>query len=122
MQDIPFVIGGHAEIADYLYADKTTIQQLRNASFNLIIRDSIFWPANLMQDLLEIPSVEIFFVPLGMPFMAQAHSIPNMIAYNPQVASELTPDMVRRFIYMPCISLIESRIVFRSSHLAMLPA
>ncbi len=51
------------------------------------------WPAALLEDLLNVPSVEVIPLPLSTLFTAP-QSVPNPIAYIPQLGTILTPNMV----------------------------
>ena len=55
------------------------------------------WPAALLEDLLDIPSVEVIPLPLSTIFTA-SQSVPNPIAYLPQLGTTLTPDMVMKHL------------------------
>lgn len=62
--------------------------------YDLILRDTVMWPSALLGDLLQVPTVEVIPLPLTS-LNAVPHSIPNPIAYIPQLGTSLTPDMVR---------------------------
>lgn len=65
--------------------------------YDLILRDAVMWPSALLGDLLQVPTVEV--IPLPMSSLnAAPHSIPNPIAYIPQLGTSLTPHMVRSLL------------------------
>jgi len=68
------------------------------AEFDLILRDACYWPAAFLQDILEISSVELWPVVILMPWLWESEfSLPNPVAYLPQVGMDLTPNMVSCF-------------------------
>ena len=102
-------------VAEHLYADTATLQNLRDtgritlicqaaqsssmtvratADFDVYLKDAWYWPADLLQDLLDVPSVDVLPFPVGMPMFERSHSIPNELAYVPQVGVDYTTDMV----------------------------
>lgn len=63
--------------------------------FNIILRDVCYWPAALLQDTLGIPSIELWPVAMLMPMLWEGEfSLPNPVAYLPQVGMDFTPNMV----------------------------
>ena len=83
-----------------------------SAGFDLILWDACFWPGAFFQDLVGIPnSVELFPTAMLMPWYWEfAHSIPNPVAYAPQVGLPYTPNMV-----CPSIRISSSSSPFSSS-------
>lgn len=67
------------------------------SGFHIYLKDVWYWPADLLEDLLSVPSVDIcpFSVGTGMPVFEGKLSIPNQIAWMPQIGTAYTPDMVR---------------------------
>ncbi|KAL0043684.1 hypothetical protein WJX82_007403 [Trebouxia sp. C0006] len=78
--------------ADYLYADKQALERMSNAGYDLILRDAVMWPAALLEDLLQLPSVEVLPLPVTS-LQSAPQSIPNPVAYIPQLGVSLTPNM-----------------------------
>ena len=63
--------------------------------FDIILRDVCYWPAALLQDMLGIPSVELWPVAMLMPMLWEGEfSLPNPVAYLPRVGMDFTPNMV----------------------------
>lgn len=57
--------------------------------------DSGFWPGALLQDILNISSVEVLPLPVLLPWNWEyEQSIPNPVAYVPQFATVFTLNMV----------------------------
>ena len=50
---------GAAPGAAELFNDKLCLDKLRGARFDLLLRDAIYWPAQLLQQLLDLPAVEL---------------------------------------------------------------
>lgn len=69
------------------------------AEFDLVLRDACYWPAALLQDTLGIDSVELWPVVILMPWLWESEfSLPNPVAYLPQVGMDFTPNMVSCFL------------------------
>ncbi len=67
-----------------------------HAEYDIILRDACFWPGALLQDMLGTSSVELWPTVILMPWLWEAEfSIPNPVAYLPQVGMTFTPNMVR---------------------------
>ena len=77
-----------------LMEDNSTIASLRAEKFDLVLRDIIAWPTALLAQILQIPEIDV--VPTGvlLPFFGPRYSIPNPIAYAPQMTSTLIPVLV----------------------------
>ena len=58
------------------------------------LKDAWYWPADLLQDLLGVPSVDVLPFPIGMPMFERSLSIPNEVAYVPQIGIDYTNIMV----------------------------
>lgn len=59
------------------------------------MRDASFWPGAVLQDILNISSVEVLAVPVLLPWTWEVEqSIPNPVAYVPQFGTVFTPNMV----------------------------
>ena len=63
--------------------------------FDAYLKDAWYWPADLLQDLLGVPAIDVLPFPIGMPMLEQSLSIPNQVAYVPQVGVDYTANMVR---------------------------
>ncbi len=73
--------------------------------FDLILRDAAMWPAALLEDILDIPSVE--FIPVGVNSRHfTPHSVPNPMAYIPQLGTAFTPEMV----HLPLLFFASNRL------------
>ena len=60
----------------------------------MLLKDAMYWPAALLEDALDIPSVDVFsFAPL-QPMFGDYVSTPNPAAYLPQLGSGLNPNIV----------------------------
>lgn len=86
-----------ATVAIHLCVDASSCFQLRrSAEFDLVLRDTWFWPGALIQDMLGIDSVELCPTAISLPWLYEKeYSIPNPIAYIPQFAKDYTPRMVQ---------------------------
>ena len=74
---------------------RVALQQYCNADFDLVLRDTWFWPGALIQDMLSIDSVELWPTAILLPWLYEKeYSIPNPIAYIPQFAQDYTTCMV----------------------------
>ncbi|DBA74190.1 TPA: UDP-glycosyltransferase-like protein [Trebouxia sp. C0004] len=81
-------------MAEALHKDNATIHQLKDAEFDLILRDACYWPAAFLQDMLDINSVELWPTAILMPWLWESEfSLPNPVAYLPQVSMDFTPNM-----------------------------
>ena len=60
----------------------------------MLLRDNTIWPAAVLEELLQVPSVELIPTHLAAPLYSFDQSIPNPIAYVPQFGSGLYPIMV----------------------------
>lgn len=81
------------KIAQHLHGDTATLQQLRETRFDAYLKDAWYWPADLLQDLLDVPSIDVLPFPIGMPLFEQSLSIPNELAYVPQLGVDYTTNM-----------------------------
>ena len=59
-----------------------------------MLRDATNWPSAVLEEILQVPSVELLPIALAAPLYDKDHSIPNPIAYVPQFGSGLHPNMV----------------------------
>ena len=91
------------KIAQSLLEDTRTVAAMRAEDFDLVLRDVASWPTALLAEMLNIPKVD--FLPAGvlLPFRGPAWSIPNPVAYVPQVSSTMPPSPVSGLIL--CTSL-----------------
>ena len=65
-----------------------------NADYDVLLKDAMYWPAALLEDALNITSIDVFsFAPL-QPMFGDDASIPNPAAYLPQLGSGLNTNMV----------------------------
>ena len=88
---------GSVMTAQHLMADQDTLDKLKALQFDLVLRDTTCWPADLLSEVLGIPSVDFSnFSPSPhlLPYYEKSHMIPNPIAYIPQYACGLTTSMV----------------------------
>lgn len=68
------------------------------SGFEAYVKDAWYWPADLLQDLLNVSGIDVLPFPIAMPMFEQSLSIPNVIAYVPQVGIDYTPNMVSHHI------------------------
>ena len=54
----------------------------------------MYWPAALLDDVLDIPSIDVLSAAPFQPMFGYYTANPNPVAYLPQLGSGLTPDMV----------------------------
>ena len=64
------------------------------AEFDVFLKDACFWPGDFLQDLLSVPTVDVASFAVGMPMFENSLSVPNPIAYLPQVGTGYTCNMV----------------------------
>jgi len=69
--------------------------------YDVLLRDALYWPAALLDDVLGIPSIDVLSAVPFQPMFGYYTANPNPVAYLPQLGSGLTPDMVR-FTIVPC--------------------
>ena len=67
-----------------------------------MLRVATIWPSAVLEEILQIPSVELIPTALAAPLYDKDHSIPNPIAYVPQFGSGLHPNMVQSLPSMIC--------------------
>ncbi|KAL0028169.1 hypothetical protein WJX77_011786 [Trebouxia sp. C0004] len=79
--------------AHHLYSDKATLQKLFDADYDVLLRDAMYWPAALLDDVLGIPSIDVLSAAPFQPLFGYYTANPNPVAYLPQLGSGLTPDM-----------------------------
>ena len=68
------------------------------ADFNLVLGDTSVMSASILAQILEVPLVEVLPFPLIPPLFEQQQSIPNPVAYLPQLGTFYTLDMVRQYL------------------------
>ena len=73
---------------------------LAAAEYDVLLRDALYWPAAILDDLLGIPSVEVLSAAPFQPFFGPMWSIPDPVAYLPQLGSGLSPNMVQWFFFL----------------------
>ena len=78
-----------------LIACKAHICLVTAAEFDLVVGDSTVMSALILAQILEVPLVEVMPLPLIPPLFEQQQSIPNPVAYLPQLGTFHTLDMVR---------------------------
>ena len=71
------------------------------AGFDAYLKDAWYWPADLLQDLLDVPSIDVLPFLIGMPLFEQSLSIPNELAYVPQLGVDYTTNMVSPQLLRP---------------------
>lgn len=79
--------------AHHLHSDNAFLERLRAANYDVLLRDAMYWPASIFDDLLGIPSVEVLSAAPLQPFFGPMWSIPDPVAYLPQLGSGLSPNM-----------------------------
>ncbi|KAL0053413.1 hypothetical protein WJX82_005386 [Trebouxia sp. C0006] len=77
----------------HLYSDKATLQKLLDAEYDVLLRDTMYWPAALLDDVLGIPSIDVLSAAPFQPMFGYYTGNPNPVAYLPQLGSGLTPNM-----------------------------
>ncbi|KAL0022994.1 hypothetical protein WJX79_004166 [Trebouxia sp. C0005] len=80
-------------VAEHLHADVATIQQLRDTGFDIYLKDCWYWPADVLEDILSVLSVDVCPFSTGMPSLEQRLSIPNEVAYMPQLGTAYHTNM-----------------------------
>ncbi len=60
----------------------------------MFLKDAWYWPADFLEELLAVPSVDVCPFSLGMPSFETTLSIPNHVAWMPQLGTSYTPSMV----------------------------
>ena len=68
--------------------------------YDVLLRDAMYWPAAILDDLLGIPSVEVLSAAPLQPFFGPMWSIPDPVAYLPQLGSGLSPNMVQWLLFL----------------------
>ncbi|KAK9841892.1 hypothetical protein WJX84_011815 [Apatococcus fuscideae] len=79
------------DLAESLLTDNVTIQTLRDAKFDLVLRDAVSWPSKLLSQILGIPEVDALTLGCLQPFFGPRYSIPNPLAYIPGLTSTAAP-------------------------------
>ncbi len=79
-----------------LLEDNETIALLRAERFDLVLTDVVLWPTGLLSQILEIPEIDMVTSGAILPFFGPRYSIPNPIAYAPQMTTTLLPALVQR--------------------------
>jgi len=64
------------------------------AEYDVLLRDTMYWPAALLDDVLGIPSIDVLSAAPFQPMFGYYTGNPNPVAYLPQLGSGLTPNMV----------------------------
>lgn len=75
-------------------SDQDTLDKLKALQFDVMLRDALCWPADLLSEVLGLPSVDLIPSPHLLPFHEESHMIPNPMAYVPQHTCGLTTSMV----------------------------
>ncbi|KAK9825956.1 hypothetical protein WJX74_001057 [Apatococcus lobatus] len=88
-QDFDWMRQTGLSLARSLLADKECIAALKANNHDLILRDTIGWHTQLLSKMLEVPEVDILTAGVAMPLLGPRYSIPNRIAYIPQMGSLL---------------------------------
>ena len=86
--------------------------------YDLILRDAVMWPSALLGDLLQVPTVEVIPLPLTS-LNAVPHSIPNPIAYIPQLGTNLTPDIC--MVRSPLLCILPRAVAVYTQRCRQLP-
>ncbi len=76
--------------------DSATIAKLKSNNYDLVLRDALSWPALLPAQILEIPYVDVLTTGVLQPFFGSWYSIPNPVAYMPQMTTASQPHTVRQ--------------------------
>ena len=95
LQTIVQVVQDNRAVAWSLHRDSATLDLLKSTQFDLLLWDTTNWPAYILQHDLNIPNVELIPLPLLMPLLSQSQSVPNPMAYLPQLGSSNMPAMVQ---------------------------
>lgn len=82
------------DLAKSLLTDNNTIQLLKAADFDFVLRDIFSWPAHLLSHVLDIPEVDVLTFGCLQPFYGPRYSVPNPLAYIPGLTSTAVPPMV----------------------------
>ena len=102
LQNLAMLKENGVDIAQHLLMDASAISALQAGKFDLVLRDFILWPTQLLSEILEIPEVELVSTGVVMPYNGRRASIPNPIAYIPQMGSALHPNMVSQASSTDC--------------------
>ena len=94
LQTIVRSVKDNCAVAWSLHRDHCTQDLLRGKKFDLLLWDTSNWPAYILQHDWNIPNVELFMFPLLMPLVSGSQSVPNPVAYLPQLGSSNRPCMV----------------------------
>ncbi len=62
--------------------------------FDIYLKDCWYWPADVLEDVLSVVSVDVCPFSTGMPALEQRLSIPNEVAYMPQLGTAYHTNMV----------------------------
>lgn len=88
------LLQNHKDAALHIAADQSTLSRTKAEGYDLLMWDSGFWPGAVLQDLLNITSVEVQPLPVLLPWNWEyEQSIPNPIAYLPQYGTVFTTRM-----------------------------
>ena len=82
-------------VAQSIMEDNETFTRLKAAKYDLVLRDALSWPALLPAEILGLPTVDVLTTPAIFPLFAPRYSIPNPVAYIPQMISTFPPNSVR---------------------------
>lgn len=94
LQNLAWLRQDGLDIAESLLTDNSTIKLLRAAKFDLVLRDIVSWPSQLLSQILDIPEVDVLTLGCLQPFFGPRYSIPNPLAYIPGMTSTAVPPMV----------------------------
>ena len=62
--------------------------------FDIYLKDCWYWPADVLEDVLSVVSVDVCPFSTGMPALEKRLSIPNEVAYMPQLGTAYHTNMV----------------------------
>ncbi|KAK9826069.1 hypothetical protein WJX74_009969 [Apatococcus lobatus] len=89
VKDFEWIRQTGLSLARSLLADKECFAALKADNYDLILRDTIGWQTQLLSKMLEVPEVDILTAGVALPLLGPRYSIPNRIAYIPQMGSLL---------------------------------
>ncbi len=95
LQRLRWLKTSNLRIARSLLEDNQTIATLKAENYDLVLRDALSWPALLPPQILGIPYVDVLTTGVLQPLFGPRYSIPNPIAYLPQMISASPPNAVR---------------------------
>ena len=95
MQMAALIRSASMTIAENLLRDNDTTAFLRAQKFDLVLRDIVSWPTGLLAQMLDVPEVDVYPSGTFQPIFGQRYSVPNPVAYLPQMISSLVPALVR---------------------------